>query len=135
MLPAMLLMQLFFPGSAQAPARLSLREDGTLRIQGHPNAVDIGKLGDLLDALRSLGLWTLPMLIQKPVTGHAIHYAATLPMREAPGRYECDPAGKLAGTRRVFIADSAGFSSLPAKNMSFGMMANATRVATVAAQA
>ena len=135
MLPAMLLLQLFFPGSAQAPARLSLGEDGTLRIQGHPNAVEIKKLGGLLAALRSVGLWTLPMLIQKPVTGHAIHYAGTLPMRESPGRYQCDPAGKLAGTRRVFIADSASFSGLPAKNMSFGMMANAMRIATVAAQA
>jgi choline dehydrogenase-like flavoprotein len=134
MLPAMLLMQLFFPGSAQAPARLSLKEDGTLRIEGHPNAVEIKKLGELLAALRPLGLWTLPMLIQKPVTGHAIHYAGTLPMAESPGRYQCDPTGKLAGTQRVYIADSTCFSSLPAKNMSFGMMANAMRIATDAAR-
>jgi choline dehydrogenase-like flavoprotein len=134
LLPAMLLLQLFLPGSAQPPARLSLNEGGVLRIAGHPNTVEIKKLGGLLTALRSLGLWTLPMLIQKPVTGHAIHYAGTLPMSEAPARYQCDPTGKLAGARRVYVADSAGFSALPAKNMSFGMMANAMRVATVAAQ-
>jgi len=134
MLPAMLLMQLFFPGSAQAPARLSLKADGALRIQGHPNTIDVRKLGELLAGLRSVGLWTLPMLIQKPVTGHAIHYAGTLPMREAPGRYECDPSGKLSGTGHVYIADSACFSDLPAKNMSFGMMANAMRVAEAAAR-
>ena len=74
------------------------------------------------------------MLIQKPVTGHAIHYAGTLPMAETPARYQCDPAGKLAGAHRVYIADSACFSALPAKNMSFGMMANAMRIATAAAQ-
>ena len=134
LLPAMLLMQLFFPGSAQPPAQLQLKEDGTLRIAGHPNAVDIRKLGGLLAALRSLGLWTLPMLIQKPVTGHAIHYAGTLSMVETPGRYQCNPAGRLAGTQRVYIADSACFSTLPAKNMSFGMMANAMRIATAAAR-
>jgi choline dehydrogenase-like flavoprotein len=92
----------------------------------------VKKLGGLLGALRSLGLWTLPMLIQKPVTGHAIHYAGTLPMAEAPGRYQCNPAGRLAGTRRVYVADSACFSALPAKNMSFSMMANAMRIATAA---
>lgn len=134
MLPAMLLLQLFLPGSAQAPARLSLKEDGALRIAGHPNAVEVKKLGGLLAGLRALGLWTLPMLIQKPVTGHAIHYAGTLPMAEAPGRYQCDPAGKLAGAGRVYVADSACFSGLPAKNMSFGMMANAMRIAAAAAR-
>ncbi len=134
LLPAMLLLQLFFPGSAQPPARLSLKEGGALRIEGHPNAVEIKKLGGLLAALRSLGLWTLPMLIQKPVTGHAIHYAGTLPMSERPARYQCDPTGRLAGSHRVYVADSACFSALPAKNMSFGMMANAMRIATVAAQ-
>ena len=85
-------------------------------------------------ALRRVGLWTLPMLIQKPVTGHAIHYAATLPMAESPGRYQCHPNGRLSGTQRVYIADSACFSDLPAKNMSFGMMANAMRVAELMAR-
>lgn len=134
MLPAMLLMQLFFPGAVQEPAAVSLLEDGRLRIQGHPNPVEIRQLGPLLRRLRSVGLWTLPMLIYKPVTGHAIHYAGTLPMRETPKQYECDPTGKLSGTERVYIADSACFSALPAKNMSFGMMANAMRVATHATQ-
>ena len=135
MLPAMLLMQLYLPGSAQPPARLSLKEGGVLRIEGCPNAVEVKKLGGLLAALRSLGLWTLPMLIQKSATGHAIHYAGTLPMSETPARYQCDPTGKLAGSRRVYVADSACFSALPAKNMSFGMMANAMRIAEGAALA
>ncbi|MCX6029776.1 MAG: FAD-binding protein [Chloroflexi bacterium] len=134
MLPAMLLMQLFFPAAVQRPAAVSLLEDGRLRIQGHPNPVAIGSLGALLRRLRSVGLWTHPMLIYKPVTGHAIHYAGTLPLRETPGRYECDPSGKLSETQRVYIVDSACFSTLPAKNMSFGMMANAMRVATNATQ-
>jgi choline dehydrogenase-like flavoprotein len=135
MLPAMLLMQLFFPATTQEPATVSLLADGRLRIQGRPNPVAIGSLGPLLRPLRAVGLWTHPMLIYKPVTGHAIHYAGTLPMRETPGRYECDPFGRLSGTQRVYVADSACFSSLPAKNMSFGMMANAMRVAINATQA
>lgn len=135
MLPAMLLMQLFFPAQIQPPARLSLAPDGRLRIAGHPNPIDLRSLGELLSAMRSLGLWTLPMLIVKPITGHAIHYAGTLPMAAAPGRYECHPDGRLAGASRVYVADSACFSGLPAKNMSFGMMCNAMRVAEAAARA
>jgi len=55
-------------------------------------------------------------------------------MRAEPAAYQCDPDGRLHGTRRVFIADSASFPTLPAKNMSFGMMANAMRIAAAAAQ-
>ncbi len=134
MLPAMLVMQLFFPGAIQPAARLSLLQSGRLSIRGYPNVIDVRKLGPLLSAMRSLGMWTHPSLIYKPATGHAIHYAGTLPMREAPGRYECHPDGRLAGSGRAFIADSACFSALPAKNMSFGMMCNAMRVADAAAR-
>jgi hypothetical protein len=133
LLPAMLLMQLFFPAGAQEPARLSLKEDGRSRIEGRPNRVDLRRLGGLLGALRSLGLWTHPALIYKPVTGHAIHYAGSLPMTTRPARYQCDPSGRLYGTQHVYVADSACFSGLPAKNMSFGMMANAMRIAAQAA--
>ncbi len=133
MLPAMLVMQLYFPASAQPLARLWLQGDGRLRIEGQPNAVELRKLRGLLAALRRLGLWTHPMLIYKPKTGHAIHYAGTLPMRKAPDRYECDPQGRLAGTEHIYVADSAGFSDLSAKNMGLGMMANAMRVAAAAA--
>jgi choline dehydrogenase-like flavoprotein len=73
------------------------------------------------------------MLIYKPETGHAIHYAGTLPMRARPGRYECYADGRLTGAQRVYVADSASFSDLPAKNMSFGMMSAAMRVAELAA--
>lgn len=134
LLPAMLLMQLFFPGGVQEPAQLSLKEDGRLRIEGRPNGVDLRRLGTLLAALRSAGLWTHPALIYKPTTGHAIHYAGTLPMATRPERYQCDPSGRLWGTQHVYIADSACFSDLPAKNMSFGMMANAMRIAAHAAR-
>lgn len=135
MLPAMLVMQLFFPGTIQPAARLLLLQSGRLSIQGYPNVIEVRKLAPMWSAMRSLGMWTHPSLIYKPQTGHAIHYAGTLPMRESPGRYECHPDGRLAGSKRVYIADSACFSALPAKNMSFGMMCNAMRVAEAAARA
>jgi choline dehydrogenase-like flavoprotein len=57
------------------------------------------------------------------------HLAGTLPMRAAPGPLETDAAGLLAGTRRVFVVDTAAFPTLPAQNLTFTAMANARRVA------
>ncbi len=134
LLPAMLMLQLYFPAWVQPPSRLRLLDDGRLRIEGQPFPADPARLAPLLSALRSLGLWTHPALIQQPVTGHAIHYAGTLPMRAAPGPYQCHPSGRLHSAERVYVADSASFSNLSAKNMSLGMMANAMRIAAEAAR-
>ena len=134
MLPAMLMLQLYYPAWTQPPAWVSLRSEGDLRIEAQPHQLDLGQVGELLRLLRPLGLWTHPALIQQPPTGHAVHYAGTLPMQNAPGPYQCDPMGRLYGTRRVYIADSASFTTLSAKNMSLGMMANAMRIAAGAAR-
>lgn len=132
LLPAMLVMQLYLPGWRGGDARFSLREDGRLRIEGRPNDFDLGRCGPLLRAFRRMGAWTHARLVVRVPTGHGIHYAGTLPMSTTPGPYQCDPEGRLAGTRGVFVADSASFPRLPAKNMSFGMMANAMRIADAA---
>jgi choline dehydrogenase-like flavoprotein len=134
MLPAMLVLQIFFPGSSMEPARMSLRERGELRIEGRPNRIDTGGMKNLLALLWKMGAWSQLSRVVRVPTGHSIHYAGTLPMRESPGEYECDRFGRLHGARRVAIADSAAFTRLPAKNMSLGMMANAMRVAATAAE-
>jgi choline dehydrogenase-like flavoprotein len=135
LLPAMMVMQLYYPAWVEEPAWISLQPNGSLRIEGKPYQLALGEIKELLRLLRRLGLWTHPRLIRQPITGHAIHYAGTLPMREVPSAYECHPSGRLAGTERVYVADSASFSSLPAKNMSLAMMANAMRIAANALQA
>ncbi len=129
LLPAAIVMQLFFPADRRNAARLSLQPNGRLRIEGSSPAIDVTRTAALLSALRSIGAWAHPSLIVTIPMGHAVHYAATLAMREEPRPYECDPCGRLSGTRAVYVADSACFSALPAKNMSFTMMANAMRIA------
>lgn len=129
LLPGMIVMQLFFPAKPGDAPLLSLQANGRLRIEDSSGLIDLRPLGALLKATRRMGAWTHPSLIARVPMGHAIHYAGTLPMRETPGPYECDPNGRLHGTRSVYVADSAAFSTLPAKNMSFAMMANAMRVA------
>jgi len=134
MLPGMLVMQLFFPGETLDPAALSLKADGSLAITGAPNTLEFRHLAPLMRFLRRLGTLTLPQLGVRVPTGHAVHYTSTLPMKSDPRQYQCYPNGRLFGSRSVYIADSAGFTSLPAKNMSFGMMANAMRIARAATE-
>jgi choline dehydrogenase-like flavoprotein len=81
----------------------------------------------LLAALRQLGCPALKC--QKMPPGATIHYAGTLPFSngETPGTIAGD--GRLAGTRRVYIADGSGFRYLPANGLTLTIMAWAHVVA------
>ena len=68
-------------------------------------------------------------LAQHPAPGNGIHYAGTLPMRAEPARHELHPDGRLQGTARVFVTDGSAFPRLPAKNLTYTIMANALRIA------
>ncbi|HEY2956436.1 MAG TPA: hypothetical protein VGK89_14450 [Candidatus Eisenbacteria bacterium] len=87
----------------------------------------------ILWGLRQLGC--VPVKVQHLPPGSAVHYAGTLPFRddEAPRSLARD--GRLAGTRRVHVADGSGFRYLPANGLSFTLMANAHLVARALAAA
>ena len=61
--------------------------------------------------------------------GGSIHYAGTLPFSESGEKFTIHSNGKLAGTKNVFVADGSGFNYLPAKGLTFTLMANAYNVA------
>lgn len=129
LLPALVAMNFQLPASVGPDNALSLASDGSLKIDGHPNKLELGKLSELLGALRSLGAWSHQAVCAHSPTGHAMHYAGTLPMAEAPADYGCDPDGRLSGSPGVAVADGSVFTELPAKNASFTIMANASRIA------
>jgi len=76
-----------------------------------------------------LGLGVVPYGRISPGAGSSIHYAGTLPVGDAGARFESGPDGRLRAARRVYVGDSAGFRFLPAKGLTFSIMANALRVA------
>lgn len=78
-------------------------------------------------ALRMLGAWTLRRI--SPTFGSSIHYAGTLPFSSAPRNGRLDPSGRLHGFVNVYVADGSGFSYLPAKSLTWSLMANAHLVA------
>ena len=99
-------------------------------------APDAGEPARVENALRTLRrtLLRLGCVAPKPMTrwrpmGASVHYAGTLPMAREGGRFSCDARGKLRAFENVWIADGAGFPTLPAKNLTFTLMANATRMA------
>lgn len=75
---------------------------------------------------RSLGC--APLRTLRPGHGANIHYAGTFPMGPGGGELSCDPAGRLRATRAVHLADGSVFPWLPAKGLTFTLMAHANRV-------
>ena len=64
-----------------------------------------------------------------PGQGSGIHYAGTLPFSDSNERFHLLRNGKLGNTQNIFVADGSGFNYLPAKGLTFSLMANAHRVA------
>ena len=124
--PAMGLLMLFHPGREGPDSYLRLRPSGELEIEFAQEP--LRAVERLIPLFRKIGFLSHPALIQRPGMGAGLHYSGTLPMRADPGKYETGRDCLLAGTKRVYVVDGGCFSRLPAKNLTFTIMANALRV-------
>ncbi len=70
-------------------------------------------------------LRTYPLKRVHPGYGASIHYAGTLPFSKSKRAFTLSLEGKLHGTKSVYVADSAGFNYLPARGLTFTLLANA----------
>ena len=112
-------------------------EDGSLRlaIRYQPDAGEAGRMAEALGrvrkALRLLGCMVPPGMQHVRPMGASVHYAGMIPM--APdGRFTTDANGRSRDWENLWIADGATFPFLPAKNITFTLMANAARIAEAA---
>jgi choline dehydrogenase-like flavoprotein len=74
--------------------------------------------------VRAMAALGAPALKRQPMrAGATVHYAGTIPFGDGrtPGTLASD--GRLAGTRRVYVADGSGLRWLPANGLSFTIMA------------
>lgn len=78
-------------------------------------------------ALRQLRCFPIKKIT--PPYGASVHYAGSLPYSTTEQLLHLLPDGRLGGTKNVFVADGSGFTFLPAKGLSFSLMANAHRTA------
>lgn len=61
--------------------------------------------------------------------GASAHYAGTLPLTVESSPGTCTPLGACRDIGNLYFADGSTFPDLPAKNLTFTLMANATRIA------
>lgn len=125
--PAMSLLMMFYPGRPDGRNFVRLRGDA-LEVNYEWRSAGRAERA-LIRAFRRIGFHSLPALCQYPPAGSSLHYGSTLPMKEAPGPYETDREGRLGSGGRVFVCDAACFPEVPAKNLTFTIMANAMRIA------
>jgi hypothetical protein len=125
-----------FPDSRREDNYLTLDTVGTqhrLAIHYRPEPGEPGRLEQTIATfrkiLRKLGCFApTPMIHVRPM-GASVHYAGTVPMSVSGGRHTCTEAGASRDIEGLYFADGTTFPSLPAKNLTFTLMANATRIA------
>ena len=130
---SMLLGNCFLSGS-YGRNRMRLTKAGKLEIRGGYGD-NIGEAVSsvqkrLVTMLAAYGVMVLPGGFQVTAPGEDIHYAGTLPMKDAPGPAELSQDGELFGFPGVYVVDGAALTTLPAKSHTFTIMANADRIAS-----
>lgn len=86
-------------------------------------------VGIVTRALRALGCLVPPGMTRVLPKGTSVHYTGTLPMSRTPARFGASPDGVSWDFPNLILADGATFPFLPAKNLTYTLMANAARVA------
>jgi choline dehydrogenase-like flavoprotein len=83
-------------------------------------------------ALLRLGCIVPPGMAHVRPMGSGVHYAGTLPMTRQDRPFTTRPDGSSRDFDGLYIVDGATFPFLPAKNITFTLMANAVRIAEAA---
>jgi choline dehydrogenase-like flavoprotein len=83
----------------------------------------------LRKVLWRLGCVVPPGMVHVRPMGASVHYAGTLPMSTTARPHTVSPECRSHDFENLYIADGASYPFLPAKNITFTLMANAARVA------
>ncbi len=79
--------------------------------------------------LRRLGCIVPPGMTHVRPMGASVHYAGTIPMSTYPAPLTASTYGQSHDFENLYMVDGSTFPFLPAKNLTFTLMANAIRVA------
>ncbi|MGH9200945.1 MAG: GMC oxidoreductase, partial [Vicinamibacterales bacterium] len=79
--------------------------------------------------LRQLNCYVPPGMMHVRPMGASVHYAGLLPMSSTRAPWTTSMHGQSHDFDNLFVADGTTFPFLPAKNLTFTLMANATRMA------
>lgn len=126
----MVIMGVHHPDEASRSKYISLDEDKlniTYNLSDAEKQLHKSRERKLVKAMRELGVYTIKKT--NPGYGASVHYAGTLPFSNQIKPLTLSAKGRLHGTKNVYVADSSGFKFLPAKGLTFTLMANAHLVA------
>ena len=137
------LVNLNFHDRRRGDCRISLAPPGeptdappVLRAVYEPPADEPARLRAALKrvrgALRELRCVVAPGATHTRPMGASVHYAGTLPMSPEARPFTVRPDCRSRDLENLFIVDGSTFPFLPAKNITFSLMANAVRVGTEA---
>lgn len=123
---------IFFSDQQQDSKFLTVNESAVLRFEYRQTEAEIRDQrlheGVFASALRSL--LCFPIGKVDPGKAGSIHYAGTIPYENPfDQRFHANSDSTLAGAPNVYLGDGAPWKFLPAKGLSFTLMANALRVA------
>ena len=82
----------------------------------------------------SLGLMAAAPAVHITPPGRGFHTGGSFPMSETPGEFQVDTLGQLTALPRVHLVDASDFPTIPATTITYTVMANAHRIATLASQ-
>jgi choline dehydrogenase-like flavoprotein len=86
-------------------------------------------IGRFRKILWELGCFAPSGTIHVRPMGASVHYAGTLPMTQKHAPFTCSTDCRSHDVENLYFVDGTTFPYLPAKNLTFTLMANATRVA------
>ena len=109
-------------------------DDSRLVIHYEPEAGEERRLasiaGKFRKILRTLGCIAPKNMMHVRPMGASVHYSGTLPMSQEARPMTVDENGKSHDFENLYVVDGSIFPSLPAKNLTFTLMANAARIGT-----
>jgi choline dehydrogenase-like flavoprotein len=115
---------------------LSTEDPSRIRIHYEPDPGEPARMRSALKrvkrTLRALNCVVPPGMMHVRPMGASVHYAGTLPMARSGGPLTVDEHGHSRDIQGLYFVDGATFPFLPAKNLTFTLMANATRIAAAA---
>ena len=133
----LVVIQGYLHSNDSASAQLSLEGSG-ISASITPNFESREILGKVWRRLRSIGriggLTAIPWGATIADFGAGYHSGATFPMSIQPKGNETDILGRAFGMKRIHLIDSSALPDIPSTAITLSIMANAHRIATLAAQ-
>lgn len=132
----LMVAQIFLHSDHSHRIGLTLAPDGRLRaaLDANPDTVRTVRAAAarIGRAMGHAGLTALRMATRAGAPGSSFHVGASLPMTTAPHGAQSDPLGRPSGLSRLHVIDATVLPAVPATTITFPVMANAHRIASLA---